>query len=97
MGPLEYDIFARKLAVLLEQEFLEIFANCVETPNLMEYKGGPRTRDLVGHMRGIVSVRFKGKPAQEPTRVCRNIRVVLEAAQRKTLRSMNNTSLNLCK
>jgi hypothetical protein len=63
VGPLEYDIFVRKLAVLLKQEILEIFANPAETPNLMEYKGGPQTRDLVGCVQVIGSVRFKRKPA----------------------------------
>ncbi len=63
MGPLQYDIFVRKLAVLLEQEILEIFANPAETPNLMEYKGGLQTRDLVGCVQGVGSFRFKGKPA----------------------------------
>jgi hypothetical protein len=63
VGLLEYDIFVRKLAVLLEQKFLKIFANCAETPNLMEYEGGPRTRDLVGCVRGVVNVRFEGKSA----------------------------------
>ncbi len=58
---------------MLDQEFLEMFANCAETPNLMEYEGGPQTRDLVGCVQGVVSVRFKGKSAQEPARVHRDI------------------------
>ena len=41
VGPLEYKNFARKLAVLLKQEFLEMFGNRAETPDLMEYEGGP--------------------------------------------------------
>jgi hypothetical protein len=73
VGPLEYDIFAMKLAILLEQEFLEIFANRTETSDLMEHEGSPQTRDLVGHVQGVVSIRFEGKPAQEPARVRRDI------------------------
>jgi hypothetical protein len=50
--------------ILLEQEFLEIFANRTETPGLMEYKGSLQTRDFVSCVQGVVSVGFKGKTAQ---------------------------------